>query len=114
VLQGILVVAVRSAAMCPCGDLEQHAADLVQEFTAVGPELDGAAEHAVSEAIRGAWQGGWLPSDAPHPRQWAARNAVDRDASLRVVLWLLATLGSLPVLERLLPLHSDADRMFSG
>jgi len=140
--------------------VEQHALGLVQEFAAVGPELDSAAERAVTAALPEVWRGGWLPSDLyeivrrrcdaqvagylaeaiviearryaagrvhpkwrsaiaqisgdvdllpgiPHPRQWARRNDVDREASLRVVLRLLATLGSLPVLERLLPLPGE-------
>jgi len=160
-LLGILTHAVRSAARCPCSDLEQHAADLVEEFPGAGSELDSAAECAVIEMIGEVWQGGWLPSDldeiarrrcdaqvagylgeaiiiesrqyppamvhpmwraavariragldagvdlssdAPHPWQWAARNASSRAESLGVVLRLLAFLGSLPVLGRLLPL----------
>jgi hypothetical protein len=151
--------------MCPCGDVDQHAADLVAEFSVAGPEIDSAAECAVSEAIGAVWQGGWLPSDlqeivrrrcdaqvagylgeaiiieshryapamvhplwraavarisagvdagvdlssgVPHPRQWAARNAASRAESLRVVLRLLALLGSLPVLGRLLPLPGQS------
>jgi hypothetical protein len=161
VLLEILMVAVRSAATCPCGDLEQHAADLVEEFTGAGSELDSAAERAVSEVIREVWQGGWLPSDldeivrrrcdaqvagylgeaiiiesrqyapamvhpmwraavaricsgvnplsdAPHPRQWAVRQAASRAESLGVVLRLVAFLGSLPVLGRLLPLPGQS------
>jgi len=161
-VQEILVAALRMAAMCPCGDLEQHAADLLRDFgPSGGREFEVAADLTVAEAIRTAWEDGWLPSDlpefvrrrceapvvdylaeaivvesrrypevmlhprwraalaavsagidreiaTPHLRHWAARYGYDLRTSLRIVLEVLATLGTLPVMERLLPLPGES------
>jgi len=63
---------------------------------------------AVARISAGIDAGVDLSSGVPHPRQWAARNAASRAESLRVVLRLLAFLGSLPVLQRLLPLPGQS------
>ncbi|MCV7235017.1 DUF2786 domain-containing protein [Mycobacterium branderi] len=147
-LLGHLVVALSEAATCRCDRVAQHAAELLEEFSAAAHELDVAADIAMNEAIRAAWEHGWSPSDLHeitrrklepaavgyldqaiiresgryavatlHPR-WRADLAaiaatVDRGSAgsnvnspeaLTVVLKVLTLLGSLPVLEPLLPL----------
>ncbi len=61
--QEVLVAALRAAARCPCGEVEDHARELLAEFGPGGRELDLAADVAVLHAIRGAWEAGWSPSD---------------------------------------------------
>jgi Protein of unknown function (DUF2786) len=138
-------------------DAERHAADLLKDFPAAARDLDLAADTAMADAVRAAWEAGWMPSDLHeiarrrigpsaveyldaaiileskryavatlHPRwradlavistgiepntqtpqmeRWAVSHAVHRCAALAVVLEVLALLGTLPVLEPLLPL----------
>jgi hypothetical protein len=156
-LQELLVMALCDAALCPEHDAQTHAADLLEDFPDAAGELDLVADTVMADAVRAAWEAGWLPSDlrelarrrlespaaeylveaivleskrytvetlhprwlgdltvistginpdpqAPQMRRWAALNAVDRCAVLTVVLQVLALLGTLPALERLLPL----------
>jgi hypothetical protein len=58
-----LVVALSTAASCSDHHAPRHAADLLEEHRAVLRDLDVAADLAVNEAIRAAWEHGWLPSD---------------------------------------------------
>lgn len=157
IVQELLVSALCGAAMCREHDAEQHAFDLLEEFPASARHLDLAADTAMADAIRAAWEAGWLPADLHelarrklepsaveylaaavvleskrypvatlHPRwradlaaisaavgpdataplmgHWAVVNGVGRRAALTVVLQVLALLGTLPVLEPLLPL----------
>ena len=62
-LQELLVLALRDAAMCPEDHAEWHATELLEEFRASARELDLAADTAMADAIRAAWEAGWLPSD---------------------------------------------------
>ena len=62
-LQGLLVLALCDAAMCPEDDAEWHATELLEEFPASARDLDLAADTAMADAIRAAWEAGWLPSD---------------------------------------------------
>ena len=62
-LQELLVLALRDAAMCPEDHSEWHATELLEEFRASARELDLAADTAMADAIRAAWEAGWLPSD---------------------------------------------------
>lgn len=157
----LLVEALRTAARCPCEDVERHVEDLLAEFGSLARELDLAADVAVTTAIGRAWQAGWLPSDlhelsrrtlepaaggylreavvlesrrharatvhprwqaaldaisvaiagappeTPHLPDWSRRHAAPRSAALAAALQVLATLASLPALERLLPLPGE-------
>jgi hypothetical protein len=156
-LQELLVLALCDAAICREHDAEWHAADLLKNFPASARELDLAADTVMADAVRAAWEAGWMPSDLHelarrrlepstveylaeaiileskryavatlHPRwradlavistgidpntqtpqmgRWAVVHAVDRCATLAVVLEVLALLGTLPALEPLLPL----------
>ncbi|OBI81280.1 DUF2786 domain-containing protein [Mycobacterium sp. 1245805.9] len=58
-----LVVALSTAASCSAEHAPRHAAELLEEYRAVPRELDVAADLAMNEAIRAAWEHGWLPSD---------------------------------------------------
>ena len=58
-----LVVALSSAASCSDDHTPRHAAELLEEYRAVPRDLDVAADLAMNEAIRAAWEHGWLPSD---------------------------------------------------
>jgi hypothetical protein len=62
-LLGRLVVALSEAATCRCDRAAQHAAELLEEFSAAAHELPVAADVAMNEAIRAAWEHGWSPSD---------------------------------------------------
>jgi Protein of unknown function (DUF2786) len=156
-LQELLVLALCDAAMCREHDAEWHATDLLKNFPASARELDLAADTVMADAVRAAWEAGWMPSDLHelarrrlepsaaeylaeaiileskrytvatlHPRwradlavistgidpntqtpqmgRWAVVHAVDRCATLAVVLEVLALLGTPPALEPLLPL----------
>jgi hypothetical protein len=156
-LQELLVFALRNAAMCGEHDAERHATDLLEDFPHSARELDLAVDTAMADAVRAAWEAGWMPSDLHelarrrlepsaveylaeaiilesrrysvstlHPRwradlavlstgidpdtqtpqmgRWGVSRAVDRGATLAVVLEVLALLGTLPALEPLLPL----------
>jgi Protein of unknown function (DUF2786) len=61
--RGMFEVALQRAARCSCGDAERHARTLLGQFDAMGRELDLGADAVLATAIRGAWEGGWLPSD---------------------------------------------------
>jgi hypothetical protein len=58
-----LVVALSTAASCPDDHAPRHAAELLEEYRAVLRDLDVAADLVMNEAIRAAWEHGWLPSD---------------------------------------------------
>jgi hypothetical protein len=58
-----LVVALSTAASCSDDHAPRHAAELLEEYRAVARDLDVAADLAMNEAIRAAWEHGWLPSD---------------------------------------------------
>lgn len=156
-LHELLVSALCDAAMCSEHDAQWHATDLLKDFPDAPRDLDLAADTVMTDAVRAAWEAGWMPSDlhelarrrleSPaseylagaiileskryavaelHPRwradlavvsagidrnaptrqtgRWAVLRAVDRCAALTVVLEVLGLLGSLPVLETLLPL----------
>jgi Protein of unknown function (DUF2786) len=156
-LQELLIFALCDAAMCCEHDAEQHATDLLEDFHTWPRDLDLAADAAMVDAVRAAWEAGWMPSDlcelarrrleppgaeylaeaivleskryavatlhprwradlavistgtgpntqAPQLARWAALRGLDRGATLTVVLEVLALLGTLPVLEPLLPL----------
>lgn len=156
-LLGRLVIALSEAAACRCDRVAQHAAELLEGFSAAAHELDVAADIALNEAVRAAWEHGWSPSDLHeiarrrlepagvryldqaivresrryavatlHPR-WradlaavaamvdaaessaqmrrkAGSNGANSSEALTVVLKVLTLLGSVPVLEPLLPL----------
>lgn len=57
-----LVLALSTAASRP-DDLSRYAAAILGEYGAFARELDIAGDLAVHEAIRAAWDHGWLPSD---------------------------------------------------
>lgn len=59
--QARLTEALRGAAICGCADVGRHA----DEFVAAtpGPELEAAADLAVAQMVRGAWEAGWTPLD---------------------------------------------------
>jgi hypothetical protein len=154
-LQELLVLALHDAAMCREHDAQRHATDLLEDLPDSARELDLAADTVMADAIRAAWEAGWMPSDlhelarrrlepaaaeyfaeaiileskryavaALHPRwradlaalstginpqtpqmgRWSELHGVDRCVTLAVVLEVLALLGTLPVLEPLLPL----------
>jgi hypothetical protein len=63
ILEALVVEAIRAAAMCPEHEVEWHVAELLADFGSVGVDLDAAADVAVSGAVRGAWEAGWLPVD---------------------------------------------------
>ncbi|BBY44868.1 DUF2786 domain-containing protein [Mycolicibacterium celeriflavum] len=56
-----LVVALSLAATGPADRVARRAAELHDEYSA--PDIDIAADIAVTEAIRAAWEHGWTPSD---------------------------------------------------
>ncbi|MEB3980802.1 DUF2786 domain-containing protein [Mycobacterium sp. 663a-19] len=58
-----LVVALSTAASCPGDHAPRHAAALFEDYRAYPRELDVAADVTMNEAIRAAWDHGWLPSD---------------------------------------------------
>jgi hypothetical protein len=58
-----LVVALSTAASCPGDHAPRHAAELFEEYRAFARDLDVAADLAMNEAIRAAWEHGWTPSD---------------------------------------------------
>lgn len=58
-----LVVALSTAASCSGDHAPRHAAELLEEYRAFPRDLDVAADLAMNEAIRAAWEHGWLPSD---------------------------------------------------
>lgn len=62
-LRELLVEALRDAATCPDGDAQGHASELVGEFAAYPRDLDLAADTAMADSIREAWEAGWSPSD---------------------------------------------------
>jgi hypothetical protein len=62
-LQELLVAALCDAAMCREHDAEQHATDLLKDFYASPCDLDLAADTAMADAVRAAWEAGWMPSD---------------------------------------------------
>jgi hypothetical protein len=58
-----LVMALSNAATCPDEHAARRAAELLDSYPASLHDLDVAADIAVSEAIRAAWEHGWSPSD---------------------------------------------------
>jgi Protein of unknown function (DUF2786) len=62
-LQELLVLALCNAAMCREHDAEQHATDLLEDFPASPRDFDLAADAAMADAVRAAWEAGWMPSD---------------------------------------------------
>lgn len=58
-----LVMALSTAASCPGDHAPRHAAELFEEYRAFARDLDAAADLAMNEAIRAAWEHGWTPSD---------------------------------------------------
>ncbi|MEZ0364875.1 DUF2786 domain-containing protein [Mycobacterium sp. pUA109] len=58
-----LVVALSTAASCSADQVPRRAAELLGEYRGFARELDVAADLAVNEAIRAAWEHGWQPSD---------------------------------------------------
>ncbi len=50
----------------------------------------------------------WWEQDRPHLAQWAVRHGADTSAGLRCAIEVLALLGSLPTLPRILPLPGTA------
>jgi hypothetical protein len=63
VTQEMLVRALRSAAMCGCGEVDEHVAEIIRTAGAEAPELDIAADTAVASTLRNLWEGGWTPID---------------------------------------------------
>jgi hypothetical protein len=62
-LQELLVLALCDAAMCREHDAQWHATDLLKNFPASARDLDLAADTAMADAVRAAWEAGWMPSD---------------------------------------------------
>jgi hypothetical protein len=62
-LQELLVLALCDAAMCREHDAEWHATDLLKNFPAAARDLDLAADTVMADAVRAAWEAGWMPSD---------------------------------------------------
>ncbi len=62
-LQELLVSALCDAAMCHEHDAQTHAADLLEDFPDAAGDLDLAAGTVMADAVRAAWEAGWLPSD---------------------------------------------------
>ena len=62
-LQELLVLALCDAAMCHEHDAQTHAADLLEDFPDAAGNLDLAAGTVMADAVRAAWEVGWLPSD---------------------------------------------------
>jgi Protein of unknown function (DUF2786) len=58
-----LVVALSTAASCRDAHAAWHATELLEQYRAFPRDLDVAADLAMNEAIRAAWEHGWLPSD---------------------------------------------------
>jgi hypothetical protein len=63
ILQEQIVSALCDAARGPNHDAERHAADLLEAFAASVRDFELAADTAMADAIRAAWEAGWLPSD---------------------------------------------------
>jgi hypothetical protein len=155
--QELLRLALCDAAICREHDAQWHATDLLKNFPASACDLDLAVDTVTADAVRAAWEAGWMPSDlhelarrrlepsateylveaiileskryavatlhpqwradlaalstgidpnaqTPQMERWAELHAVDRCATLAVVLEVLALLGRIPALEPLLPL----------
>jgi Protein of unknown function (DUF2786) len=62
-IQELLVSALCDAATCPEHDAQTHATDLLEDFPDAAGELDLAADTVIADAVRAAWDAGWLPSD---------------------------------------------------
>lgn len=58
-----LAVALSAAASCSADHLPRRATEVLREYRAFAPELAVAADLAMNEAIRAAWEHGWQPSD---------------------------------------------------
>jgi hypothetical protein len=58
-----LVVVMSAAASCPADQVPRRATELLGEYRAYARELDVAADLAMNESIRAAWEHGWHPSD---------------------------------------------------
>jgi Protein of unknown function (DUF2786) len=58
-----LVLALSTAASCSDDHASRHAAELLEECRAFLRDLDVAADLVMNEAVRAAWEHGWLPSD---------------------------------------------------
>lgn len=58
-----LVVALSTAASWPTGHAPRRAAELFVEYRAFPRDLDVAADLAMNEAVRAAYEHGWSPSD---------------------------------------------------
>lgn len=58
-----LVVALSTAASCRADQLPGRATELLKKHRGFAGELDVAADLAMNEAIRAAWEHGWQPSD---------------------------------------------------
>ncbi len=58
-----LAVALSTAASCSADQMPRRVTEILRECRAFPRELDVAAELAMKEAIRAAWEHGWQPSD---------------------------------------------------
>lgn len=58
-----LVVALSAAASCSADQVPRRATEVLRECRAFARELAVAADLAMNEAIRAAWEHGWQPSD---------------------------------------------------
>lgn len=58
-----LVMALSTAASCPADQVPRRATEILGEYRGFARELAVAADIAMNEAIRAAWEHGWQPSD---------------------------------------------------
>src|SRR5699024_6997336 len=58
-----IAVALSTAASCPADQVPRRATEVLREYRAFARELAVAADLAMNEAIRAAWEHGWQPSD---------------------------------------------------
>lgn len=63
VLREAMIEGIRRAAVCTCDDIDGHAEQLLATYGAVGRELDGATDTAVTTLIAEMWRRGWQPVD---------------------------------------------------
>lgn len=58
-----MIDGIRRAATCTCGDIDGHAAELLDAFAAEGRALESATDTALTRMIGEAWRRGWQPLD---------------------------------------------------